>query len=69
MASWCITNDVLMAGGALAHGVPTPIVNGGLRTLTDQTRCGNIVNWNMKMLSDSRDVARILDVTIKSTGK
>ena len=48
----CIRNGVLMAGGAMALGGPTPIIIAGLRTLADQTGCGNIVNWNLVSLSD-----------------
>ncbi|MGB0028041.1 MAG: hypothetical protein WBP64_14495 [Nitrososphaeraceae archaeon] len=40
-------NGVLMAGGAMAPGVPTPTINGGLRTLADQTGCDNIVKWDI----------------------
>jgi hypothetical protein len=48
----CVRNGVLMAGGAMALGVPQPIIIAGLRTLADQTGCGNIVNWNLVTSSD-----------------
>lgn len=31
----------------MAPGVPTPTINGGLRTLADQTGCDNIVKWDI----------------------
>ena len=31
----------------MALGSSTPLIIGGLRTLADQTGCGNIVNWNL----------------------
>jgi hypothetical protein len=42
-APGCIRNGVLMAGWAMALGVPIHIIIAGLRTLADQTGCGNIV--------------------------
>jgi len=48
----CIRNGVLMAGGAIALGVPTPIIIGGLRTLASQTGCDNIVNWDLVSIGD-----------------
>src|SRR5215467_7520329 len=39
----CIRNGVLIAGGSIALGVPTPIIISGLRLLADQTGCDNIV--------------------------
>jgi hypothetical protein len=43
----CIRNGVLIAGGAIATGVPTPIIISGLKILAGQTGCDNIVNWNL----------------------
>jgi len=42
-----IRNGVLTAGGAMARGVSTPIIIGGLRLIAGQTGCDNIVNWNL----------------------
>ncbi len=56
----CIRNGVLMAGGAMTLGVPTPIIIGGLRTLADQTGCGNIVNWNLVSLGDLKSLQNLL---------
>lgn len=55
----CIRNGVLMAGGAMALGVPTPIILGGLRTLAGQTGCGNIVNWNLVNLGDLKSLQNL----------
>jgi hypothetical protein len=52
----CIRNGVLMAGGAIALGVPTPIILGGLRVLAGQTGCDNIVNWNLVSLGDLKSL-------------
>jgi hypothetical protein len=56
----CIRNGVLMAGGAMALGVPTPIIIGGLRMLADQTGCSNIVNWNLVSLGDLKSLQNLL---------
>jgi hypothetical protein len=56
----CIRNGVLMAGGAMALGLPTPLIIGGLRTLADQTGCGNIVNWNLVSLGDLKSLQNLL---------
>ncbi|HZI71308.1 MAG TPA: hypothetical protein VFD60_09115 [Nitrososphaeraceae archaeon] len=52
----CIRNGVLMAGGAMALGVPTPIIIGGLRLLAGQIGCDNIVNWNLVTLGDLKSL-------------
>ena len=56
----CIRNGVLMAGGAMALGLPSPLIIGGLRTLADQTGCGNIVNWNLVSLGDLKSLQNLL---------
>lgn len=56
----CIRNGMLMAGGAMALGVPIPIIIAGLRTFADQTGCANIVNWNLVSLSDLRSLQNLL---------
>jgi hypothetical protein len=40
----CIQNGVLLGGGALALGLPPPMVILGLKALSGQTGCDNIVN-------------------------
>jgi hypothetical protein len=45
-----------MVGGAMALGVLTPIILGGLRTLTGQTGCGNIVNWDLVSFGDLKSL-------------
>jgi hypothetical protein len=52
----CIRNGVIMAGGAMALGVPTPIILGGLKTLAGQTGCGNIVNWDLVSIGDLKSL-------------
>jgi hypothetical protein len=56
----CIRNGVLMAGGAIALGVPTPIIIGGLRILAGQTGCDNIVNWNLVNRNDLTTLQNLL---------
>jgi hypothetical protein len=56
----CIRNGVLMAGGDMALGVPTPIIIGGLRMLAGQTGCDNIVNWNLVTLGDLKSLQNLL---------
>lgn len=56
----CIRNGVLMAEGAMALGLPTPLIIAGLRTLADQTGCGNIVNWNLVSLGDLKSLQNLL---------
>jgi hypothetical protein len=41
----CIQNGILLGGGALALGLPLPMVIPGLKALSDPTGCNNIVNW------------------------
>ena len=52
----CIRNGVLMTGGAMALGVPTPIIISGLRLLASQTGCDNIVNWNLVSLGELKSL-------------
>ena len=56
----CIRNGVLMAGGAMALGLPTPLIIGGLRTLADQTGCGSIVNWDLVPPGDLKSWQNLL---------
>jgi hypothetical protein len=42
----CIQNGILLGGGALALGLPLPMVIPGLKALSDPTGCNNIVNWD-----------------------
>jgi hypothetical protein len=42
----CIQNGILLGGGALALGLPPPMVIPGLKALSGQTGCDNIVNWD-----------------------
>jgi hypothetical protein len=42
----CIQNGILLGGGALALGLPLPMVIPGLKALSGQTGCDNIVNWD-----------------------
>lgn len=42
----CIQNGILLGGGALALGLPLPMVIPGLKALSSQTGCDNIVNWD-----------------------
>jgi hypothetical protein len=56
----CIRNGVLMAGGAMAIGLPTPLIIGGLRTLASQTGCDNIVNWNLVSYGDLKSLQNLL---------
>jgi len=56
----CIRNGVLMAGGAMALGVPTPIIIGGLRILAGQTGCDDIVNWNLVNRNDLMSLQNLL---------
>ena len=56
----CIRNGVLMAGGAMAIGLPTPLIIGGLRTLASQTGCDNIVNWNLVSSGDLKSLQNLL---------
>ena len=56
----CIRNGVLMAGGAMALGLPTPLIIGGLRALASQTGCDNIVNWNLVTLGDLKSLQNLL---------
>lgn len=42
----CIQNGILLGGGALALGLPLPLVIPGLKALSDPTGCNNIVNWD-----------------------
>jgi hypothetical protein len=39
----CIQNGILLGGGALALGLPLPMVIPGLKALSVQTRCDNVV--------------------------
>jgi len=56
----CIRNGVLMAGGSMALGVPTPIIISGLRLLAGQTGCDNIVNWNLVNRNDLTTLQNLL---------
>jgi len=56
----CIRNGVLMAGGAMTFGVPTPIIISGLRLLAGQTGCDNIVNWNLVNRNDLVSLQNLL---------
>jgi hypothetical protein len=42
----CIQNGILLGGGALALGLPLPMVIPGMKALSDPTGCNNIVNWD-----------------------
>ena len=55
-----IRNGVMMAGGAMALGLPTPLILGGLRTLADQTGCGNIINWNLVSMGDLKSLQNVI---------
>jgi hypothetical protein len=42
----CIQNGILLGGGALALGLPLPLVIPGLKAVSGPTGCNNIVNWD-----------------------
>ena len=46
----CIQNGILLGGGALVlfggNAGTLPLIIGGLKTLSSQTGCDNIVNWD-----------------------
>lgn len=56
----CIRNGVFMAGGAMAAGVPTPFIIGGLKLLAGQTGSDNIVNWGLVGLGDLKSLHNLL---------
>ncbi len=49
-----------MVGGAIALGVPTPIIIFGLRILAGKTGCDNIVNWNLVNRNDLTTLQNLL---------
>ena len=54
--------------GAMALGLPTPLIIGGLRTLADQTGCGNIVNWNLVTLGDLKVITESTSILRNGAG-
>ena len=42
----CIQNGILLGGGALALGLPLPLVIPGLKAASGPTGCNDIVNWD-----------------------
>ncbi|MGC2383875.1 MAG: hypothetical protein WA631_12285 [Nitrososphaeraceae archaeon] len=56
----CIRNGVLMAGAAMALGVPAPLIIPGLKTLASQTGCDNIINWDLLTLTDLKSLQSVL---------
>jgi hypothetical protein len=42
----CIQNGILLGSGALAVGLPLPMVIPGSKAFSGQTGCDNVVNWD-----------------------